>query len=546
MALISLPYGFQQALLNSESYPRNTIVKTINTYPKSLRQAENRLSERECDLFEDNRTKWEIPIRDLDTASGKVLEKYNIHSHDKLLEWLGIDTQASTHDSTAKTISGTKRDPKCRFICICASNSRSKLKLTKAMLTDILTFHQVMPAFLDFLYVFGEQIDATDLQFSSFHEQVVLAEPLDGMPLAGLGRSGKHYQICYNLKSVALTSVNKEDFTLNVWSIRQAVFHHQFDVVNGNTLWIVVKGNLEIQQRFKALTDKDARAQDKSFSTPEECFRSSLSAQLTYCYWASEDWRWHIKWLEEAMDKEHIMALLGPSTLEYAHKIYTPEDIQNLQIWEERTRQAIVALEGNVDVMLALVEFYRRLAQDRNFPLRKTCSSDISILATQVSSITTRLKMQIKRAEFLVRTISDRRQLVIQHLQSQSASRAERLSRNMEQEQVFMLIITVMTLIYLPATFVSTFFSTDVVKYQGSDSPGGTFSEAAMVRWLQVTIPLTVLTCGVAWWARRWMLAKRRDNGFRRRWIPWRLKIVSFDSPATVLPLHKKSFIEEN
>lgn len=374
-------------------------------------------------------------------------------------------------------------------------HSRSKLKLTRAMLGDILTFHQVMPAFLDFLYVFGQQSEPADLQFSGFREQVVLSSPPSDLVQPGLERSGQHYQVCYNLRGVTLIEENKHDIMENVWSIRQAVFHHQFDVLNGNILWITVKGNLEIQQRFKALTDKNARPQDKSFATTEDCFRSSLSAHLMYCYWATEDWRWHIKWLERVVDKQvsfdmtsaveslvinsikHIMSVLGPSGTGYAHKTYTAQDIQDLQIWEERTRQAITALEGNVDIMSALVMFYRRLAQDRNFPLRKKCSSDVATFAAQVGNIVSDHRMQIKRAEFLVRTISDRRQLVslpqcqssrlllgyklktlaqvIQHLQSQSASRSERLSRNMEQEQVFMLIITVMTLIYLPATFVS-------------------------------------------------------------------------------------------
>lgn len=183
-------------------------------------------------------------------------------------------------------------------------HSRAKLKLTKAMLLDILTFHQVMPAFLDFLYMFGQQSEPTDLQFSGFREQVVLTNPPNGLVHTSLGRSGRHYQICYNLKCVALKVENKSNFLMNEWSIRQAVFHHQFDIVNGNTLWIVVKGNLDIQQRFKAMTDTNARPQDKSFGTPEECLRSSLSAHLMYCHWATEDWRWYIGWLEKAVDAE--------------------------------------------------------------------------------------------------------------------------------------------------------------------------------------------------------------------------------------------------
>lgn len=93
-----------------------------------------------------------------------------------------------------------------------------------------------------------------------------------------------------------------------------------------------------------------------------------------------------------------------------------------------------------------------------------------------------------------------------------------------QKEAIAVRIITVVTLLYLPATFVSvgvaliaslpsfdifqTFFSTDVVKYQSQtgtsndtvlNQPNSTsFSSLAMERWLEVTLPLTVLTLGAA------------------------------------------------
>jgi hypothetical protein len=80
----------------------------------------------------------------------------------------------------------------------------------------------------------------------------------------------------------------------------------------------------------------------------------------------------------------------------------------------------------------------------------------------------------------------------------------------MENEAIIVRIITIVTLIYLPATFVSTFFSTDVIKYQGQESPEGTFSKIAMVRWMQVTVPLTVLTIAFAFIGKS--LAERRSQ----------------------------------
>jgi hypothetical protein len=91
------------------------------------------------------------------------------------------------------------------------------------------------------------------------------------------------------------------------------------------------------------------------------------------------------------------------------------------------------------------------------------------------------------------------------------------------REAVAMRVITVVTLIYLPATFVSvrsllpsifplllnsskTFFSTDVIKYQNQGGGNGTgsstgpfdgsFSYVALMRWLEITLPLSFLTLG--------------------------------------------------
>lgn len=92
-------------------------------------------------------------------------------------------------------------------------------------------------------------------------------------------------------------------------------------------------------------------------------------------------------------------------------------------------------------------------------------------------------------------------------------------------DAVVMKVITVVTLIYLPMTFVSTFFSTDVVKYQ-SDSPATSpaaasgvesarqdveqVSKLALRRFFTISIPLMVLTFLLAWGWYRW--ESRRIN----------------------------------
>lgn len=373
------------------------------------------------------------------------------------------------------------------------------------MLSEILTFHQVMPDILDFLLVYGLQSEPRDLSFSSLREQRCLKQSYGRSCISSLGRSGRQYQICYNLKGVTAKSEDPEN---PGFSIRPAAFYHKFDVVGGNSLLTVVKGGLDVQERLKELTGNNARAEDKSFGHAIECFRSSLSAHLMFCRWSIEDWRAYIKWLEQVVDAETKMALLAPTTGGYHYTIYTAADIQRFLTWQEKISESITVLESNIEVMKSLMRFYTKLDENQDFDLRSSCTDDIDEFCTQLYNMVNDFTLQISRAKALVKLTGDRGELVKQH-------RLERLNYNMEKEAILVKIVTIVTLIYLPATFVSTFFSTDIIKYQDSDSLKGTFSPIAMERWLQVTLPLTSLTLLVAYYGNKWAESKSRGRMLR-------------------------------
>lgn len=160
-----------------------------------------------------------------------------------------------------------------------------------------------MPAYLEFMLCFGSQSDARDLRFGAFREQSMMQCPPEGPSMPSLRRSGRQFQLCYNLKGVTLKK-NSQEVKNNEWSIRQAAVHHQFDVVYGTTLWIITKGRIDIQERFNHLTGPKGLSEDRSFGTIYECFRASLAAHLMYCNWSTEDWRWYISWLEEIVEME--------------------------------------------------------------------------------------------------------------------------------------------------------------------------------------------------------------------------------------------------
>lgn len=79
-------------------------------------------------------------------------------------------------------------------------------------------------------------------------------------------------------------------------------------------LCINAKGRLnDYRSQVLELTGgANGQPEDLSFTTREECFRSSLIVHLMNCNWATDDWRGYINYLEEAVvenvgsDKAHF------------------------------------------------------------------------------------------------------------------------------------------------------------------------------------------------------------------------------------------------
>ncbi|ORY57866.1 uncharacterized protein BCR38DRAFT_448876 [Pseudomassariella vexata] len=497
MASSCVSNTFQKSWLDMDIYPLNLAHKPANAYPAALRALQKRFDDASTDMFVADEVDVEVPWRDLKPTSGEDAKSWNIHSEAKLMQILGLDV---TNGPNGERLVGVRhKDSKCRFIYIYGHTSRSALNITKSMLVKILTFHQVMPVYLDFMLVFGLQEEPDDLRFASFREQKSFAANSLAPEIPSLGRSGHQYQLCYNLKSIS--QLDGGDFS----AIRQAAIYHQFDVKSGNAVWIVTKGRLDLQQRFKELTGKDGRQEDKSFETPIECFRSSLAAHLMFCFWSTENWRFYIKQLEQDLEHGTGLALLGPRGPGSKHKWYEPTDVQALQILEDKTNEIIMVLQANIDIISALSRFYQRLVTNAQFPLSHSCEEDLSGFVAQLDDMISDLKIQINRASTLVKITNDRKELIIQHIQSQSTERMEELNANMEKEAIMVRIITIVTLVYLPATFVS---------YQGQGSEAGNFSNMAMSRWLEVALPLTFLTLLIAWAGRSWA---EHQRGIRKR-----------------------------
>lgn len=152
--------------------------------------------------------------------------------------------------------------------------------------------------FLEFLDVYGSP-SAVDreLRFSSFRTETCLADADPGNVIDGLRRSGRRYQMCYNLKSVAFKKGNEQ-----LWKIRQSAFHHQLDVGSGTQLWIFGDPHAAIKERI-GNSVSDQRNHLSKFDTVAHSFKTSLDVHLDIGRWSMTGWRRYIAFLEERVEE---------------------------------------------------------------------------------------------------------------------------------------------------------------------------------------------------------------------------------------------------
>lgn len=178
------------------------------------------------------------------------------------------------------------------------------------MLLLILTFHQAMPSFLDFMFPFGRQLHGQDFQFGGFRSELRLSSTEKVISLPTLGRSGRGYRMCYSFRSIEDSkSQSQKNWP---WSMRQTSIYHAFDVESGRTTWIVVKGSELIRDRVKAATSPDRPSNLTTFESPSRALAASLATHLKFCDWSAENWRWYLNFLSEKLQQKSRRALSTP------------------------------------------------------------------------------------------------------------------------------------------------------------------------------------------------------------------------------------------
>lgn len=324
MPAITLPDEFRISYSSFEKFPclRNTQLRKSHGISE-LESLYNRLRERSSKLFvSDEET--HVPVRDIKT-DGKV-EKNNHASDDEICQWLGIASNADTNtkDPSQQVYDmATKKDPPCRimygrtplssltiwlnnwrFSFLVSDSVTEPLKISLKSLQRIFTFHQISPNFLEFLDVYGmPEAEDQEMRFCGFRTEVHLWDSDPASTIPDLNRSGRRYDVCYNLKTV-----KRKDKNSRRWKIRQEAIYHQFDIGTGTQCWVFGDPHAAMKERLSRLFHESLDHSSR-FSSISESFNSSLDVHMEAARWSNGDWRSHMACLEKEI--QELVILLG-------------------------------------------------------------------------------------------------------------------------------------------------------------------------------------------------------------------------------------------
>lgn len=406
-----------------------------------------------------------------------------------------------------------------------------------------------MPAFLDYVIPFGEQIKPHDSHFSGFKGDIMLDTAATGLAMPELGRSGFGFRHCYNLKSVE-PSRGQVD---HPYSIRQTAIYHSMDTQTGASTWMTIKGSQLMKKRISAALQQAKNSPPSSF---ESSFKASLTVQTVIMQWSNEHWRGYTNFLDDEFGRISSQVLTTPidqgrdeltAPPRAATMLSNPDDaksattslprlwrnvlsyrateqevsdcelgqlqsdtrpqdtiiepsfgfanVQELAGIEEYASAARRVLRSNVNTIRALKSHYAKIWVNQNLPrvAHNNCQSNFVKFEHQLDSIIDDMERHDFNLGNMLAAIDVRRNVVrrqgsysfmiksllthqlnnmftYQNIQSsekkaekaqQSAENMEdmteimfKVARKTERETVAMKVITLVTLFFLPATFI--------------------------------------------------------------------------------------------
>ncbi|KAI0202365.1 hypothetical protein F4808DRAFT_421310 [Astrocystis sublimbata] len=214
------------------------------------------------------------------------------------------------------------------------------------------------------------------------------------------------------------------------------------------------------------------------------------------------------------------------------------KDLQRLHFLSSKLQEADMILRLNKDILVGIVSYYESYMAELSTPeaIRKGCQQSLSRFTKQITGIIQDLQLERTRIGTLIilldegkalfhattqfrnvelNRLSSKRMEEITEEMHESTLQMKSIAEKTKKETASMHIITWVTLIFLPETFVATFFGAGFFQWPDSDQIDNiptfpTWRPQFFFLFAKITVGLMVLSI-LVWLAPR-----------LRQWVPWR------------------------
>ncbi|KAF3192130.1 hypothetical protein TWF788_004317 [Orbilia oligospora] len=365
-----------------------------------------------------------------------------------------------------------------------ARNSWSRLQLTEEMIRAILGNYRLNPKFIEILITFGEKITASEESFASYYDKINLLDPFKTVgPNQTVNSDLEGYEIGYILKYAARHNRDrpKDPFVIRQTGVGQICCQQRQLGV-----WILLHAATGLKGRLTSLFEK--------FNREPGNLALQIEIHLVIFQYCGEGWRPYIAYLEsfaeELIDRGfYSQAISRPEEVDSLQAEIS--DVRELHFLSDKLRRLVQILSLNIHLARQLAKFAERLEASWSSSKLTSLDTNLSMksLVAGINEQIFSLEVSKSRVDALLDRIKDISVLVRQVLDIRNEASNRSMSLNLreisaagvEENQHMRMIaakgakdtkmvafITIITAIFLPATFIASIFGTNFFDFDGN------------------------------------------------------------------------------
>ncbi|KAL2047080.1 hypothetical protein N7G274_001099 [Stereocaulon virgatum] len=414
----------------------------------------------------------------------------------RYVEFPGLRWHTARDSQDLKQIAEETRN-NFRICFIRQRHSHSRLLVTRELFEALMSELHVLPRFREFVLLFGAKHGENELE----PPQLRFRRLQTGS--TGLRRqSCPGFDIAYGLRYVELNGRDEE----KPWSIRQTAIYHKYRADGRSSTWIMIAAS----RRTEICLDRYVR------SCTDIAALNAFEIHVIVLDTALGNWRPYVIYLTERVAKQSENVLVA--SIDEDESSLQPLDVeerQKLKDLEDQIIDIISVLDATNDNIVSLLEKYKQFRRDFEEKTMSDIEFDTIEFALQerrkdvvsnrkkVETLHVKIKSTIELLSSLLDLGTGNSLKSLAEEARTENLNIRKLTAKGTRDAAAVKVLTIITLIYLPATVVSNFFSTQFVTQVRQDN-GSNHVVVLQNAWLfaAISVPLTLITLCVWWlWA---------------------------------------------